>query len=88
LLGGLISDQDQKTKAGIPLLSDIEVIGNLFGTTSVQKQRTEIIMFIKPHLIRNSLDARSVAEEFRARLDMMRDGRPYVGGDFPPVIMK
>jgi hypothetical protein len=42
-------------------------------------------MFIKPHLIRNSVDARSVAEEFRARLDMMRDGRPYISGD---VIMK
>ena len=88
LLGGLISDQDQRTKSGIPFLNDIEVIGNLFGTKSSQKQRTEIIMFIRPHLIRNSVDARSVAEEFRARLDMMRDGRPVVDGNIPPVIMK
>jgi general secretion pathway protein D len=88
LLAGLISDQDQATKAGIPLLSDIDVIGNLFGTKSVQKQRTEVIMFIKPHLIRNSVDARSVSEEFRARLETMRDGRPFVNGDVPPVILK
>jgi general secretion pathway protein D len=88
LLAGLISDQDQATKAGIPLLSDIEVIGNLFGTKSVQKQRTEVIMFIKPHLIRNSVDARSVSEEFRSRLETMRDRRPFVNGDVPPVIMK
>lgn len=89
LLGGLISDQDQNTKAGIPLLNDIDIIGHLFGTTSVQKQRTEIIMFIKPRLVRNTVDARSVAEEFRARLDMMRDGgRPFIYGDGPPVIMK
>jgi type II secretory pathway component GspD/PulD (secretin) len=45
-------------------------------------------MFIRPHVIRNSVDARSVAEEFRARLDMMRDGRPFVDGNIPPVIMK
>jgi general secretion pathway protein D len=88
LLGGLISDQDQRTKSGIPFLNDIDVIGNLFGTKSSQKQRTEIIMFIRPHVIRNSVDARSVAEEFRARLDMMRDGRPFVDGNIPPVIMK
>ena len=83
---GLISDQDQRTKSGIPVLNDIDVIGNLFGTKSGQKQRTEIIMFIKPHLIRNSVDARSVAEEFRARLEMMRDGRPFVNGEVPPII--
>ena len=38
-------------------------------------------MFITPHVIRNSVDARSVAEEFLSRLDMMRDGRPYISGD-------
>jgi general secretion pathway protein D len=88
LLGGLISDQDQSTKAGIPLLSDIEVIGNLFGTRSGQKVRTEIIMFIKPRLIRNSVDARSVAEEFRSRLEMMRDGRPFVSDEGRAVFMQ
>src|SRR3984893_10194390 len=65
LLGGLISEQEQKTKAGIPGLNEIEVLGNLFGTTSRTKQRSEIIMFIKPQLVRNSVDARRVAEEFR-----------------------
>lgn len=77
LLGGLISDQDQKTKAGIPLLKDIEFVGDLFGTKSAHKHRTEIIMFIKPQLIRNSVDARQVAEEFRDRLEMMRPDGPF-----------
>jgi general secretion pathway protein D len=59
LLGGLISEQDQNTKDGIPGLNDIEFLGNLSGTKSVQ----EIIMFIKPQLVRNSIDdARRVAE--------------------------
>ena len=79
LLGGLISDQDQKTKSGIPVLNDIPVVGDLFGTKSGQKQRTEIIMFIKPQLIRNSMDARGVAEDFRSSLTMMRDNAAIVG---------
>jgi general secretion pathway protein D len=89
LLGGLISDSDQKTREGIPLLSDIDIVGNLFGTKSAHKQRTEIIMFIKPQLIRNSMDARHVAEEFRDRLEMMREGAPIVPiGKAPdPVIV-
>jgi general secretion pathway protein D len=79
LLGGLISDQNQKTKSGIPVLNDIPVVGDLFGTKSGQKQRTEIIMFIKPQLIRNSMDARGVAEDFRSSLTLMRENAAIVG---------
>jgi general secretion pathway protein D len=83
LLGGLISDQSQKTKSGIPVLNDIPVVGDLFGTKSGQKQRTEIIMFIKPQLIRNSMDARGVAEDFRSSLTMMRENASVVGKGLP-----
>jgi general secretion pathway protein D len=83
LLGGLISDQNQKTKSGIPVLNDIPVVGDLFGTKSGQKQRTEIIMFIKPQLIRNSMDARGIAEDFRSSLTLMRDNA-FVVGKGPP----
>ena len=83
LLGGLISDQSQKTKSGIPVLNDIPVVGDLFGTKSGQKQRTEIIMFIKPQLIRNSMDARGVAEDFRSSLTMMRENAAVVGKGLP-----
>jgi general secretion pathway protein D len=79
LLGGLISDQNQKTKSGIPVLNDIPVVGDLFGTKSGQKRRTEIIMFIKPQLIRNSMDARGVAEDFRSSLTLMRENAAVVG---------
>jgi general secretion pathway protein D len=84
LLGGLIADQDQKTKSGIPVLNDIPVVGDLFGTKDNSKKRTEIIMFIKPRLIRNSVDARGVAEEFRSSLELMREGNPVVVGKGPP----
>ena len=75
LLGGLISDNTQNTRSGIPGLSDIKVLGALFGTTDNTKTRSEIIIFIRPQLIRNSGDARSVTQEFRERLQSMRGAR-------------
>jgi len=80
LLGGLISDNEQKTTSGIPGLSDIKLIGGLFGTTDHTKQRTEIIIFIRPQLIRSGVDARSVTEEFREKLQSMRRVPTVISG--------
>jgi general secretion pathway protein D len=80
LLAGLISVNDQKTKSGAPGLQDIKFIGDLLGNTSNTKTKSEIIIFIKTRLIRNSGDAGAVTEEFRDRLHMMRSGRTVVNG--------
>ena len=76
LLGGLISDQNQSTKAGIPGLINVQFLGALFGNTSTNKQRTEIIVFIRPRIIRDAVDAQAVAEEFRDSLELMRRTTP------------
>ncbi|WP_400766450.1 type II secretion system secretin GspD [Methylosinus sporium] len=72
LLGGLISEQENNTKDGIPGLRHLAYLGDLFGSTTRNKDRSEIIIFIKPRIIRDSLDAQGVADEFRSRLEMMR----------------
>jgi|SRR5579872_5422978 general secretion pathway protein D len=71
LLGGLISDEDDRTQNGIPGLRQIRGIGDLFGTTNNSKMRSEIIVFVRPRLIQDGIDAQSVAEEFRAKLNTM-----------------
>ena len=81
LLAGLISERDQKTRSGIPGLREIKFLGDLFGNTSSSKSRSEIIIFIKTRLIRNSVDAGAVTEEFRDRLQSMRGGRSVVNGN-------
>jgi len=81
LLGGLISDSTQKTQSGIPGLSDIKVLGALFGNTDNTHTRSEIIIFIRPQLIRNSVDARAVTEEFREKLQSMKTTRSIVRGE-------
>jgi general secretion pathway protein D len=81
LLGGLISEREQKTKAGIPGLSDIKFLGDLLGNTDGTKSRSEIIIFIRPQLIRNSVDARAVTAEFRDKLRTMNDtARTVISG--------
>jgi general secretion pathway protein D len=68
LLAGLIQDQKNDSKSGIPLLDNIQGIGNIFGTQDNTKSRTELIIFIRPQIIRNSMDAHTVAEELRSKL--------------------
>jgi len=81
LLGGLISDNTQNSRNGIPGLSDIKFLGGLFSTTDGSRTRSEIIVFVRPQLIRNSMDARAVTQEFRDRLYSMRNRRSIVKGE-------
>lgn len=52
-LGGLISDSASSGSAGIPLLSRIPVLGALFGAKDRSRQRTELIVMIKPRVVGN-----------------------------------
>jgi general secretion pathway protein D len=69
LLAGLISDSQTKSRAGIPGLDQIPVLGEaVFGQTDKQVKRTELIIFIRPQIIRDGADAHFVAEELRTKL--------------------
>jgi general secretion pathway protein D len=68
LLAGLIQDQRQKSRQGIPLLTEIPLVGGAFGTTGDTDARTELIIFIRPQIIRDGADASMVAEELRSKM--------------------
>ncbi|HEX5959357.1 MAG TPA: type II secretion system secretin GspD [Hyphomicrobiaceae bacterium] len=69
LIGGLMSEQRTKGKSGIPGINDIPVIGELFaGMHKVESVQTELIIFIKPRVLRNTTDARRLAEDMRRRM--------------------
>ncbi|HSE79547.1 MAG TPA: type II secretion system secretin GspD [Alphaproteobacteria bacterium] len=67
-LGGLIRDTKSKGRTGLPFLSEIPVLGFLFGTKSAVSLRTELLVMITPRVIRNPQDARDMTEELRTRL--------------------
>ena len=68
LLAGLISDLENLDRKGIPILDSIPGIGNLFATQNRTNVRTELILFIRPQIIRTPVDANLVAEELRSKL--------------------
>jgi general secretion pathway protein D len=68
LLAGLISEQQNKTRDGIPLLDQIPGLGDGFSHQDKKNTRTELIIFIRPQIIRDGNDAHFVAEELRSKL--------------------
>ena len=69
LLAGLVSENQNKTRNGIPLLDQLPgYLGDAFSHQKKTTQRTELIIFIRPQIIRDAVDAHLVAEELRAKL--------------------
>jgi len=80
LLAGLIQEQKNVNHSGIPLFDQLPGIGNVVGNTGHNITRTELIMFIRPQVIRDSIDAGQVAEELRTKLKgTLAPVPPYVG---------
>ena len=72
LLAGLISETQSNSRSGVPLFDQLPLIGGAFGTTGKGTTRTELIIFIRPQIIRDGADASMVAEELRSK---MRGGK-------------
>jgi general secretion pathway protein D len=73
VLGGLIAGQEDREKLGVPVIDHIPVIGDLVGRTDNERRRTELIVFITPQVIRDSIEASQVSEELRAKLRLLAD---------------
>ena len=68
LLGGLISETSNQERAGVPGLSRVPGVGALFGRKSRNGARNELIILIRPSVIRGAEDAQHVAEDLRSRM--------------------
>ena len=68
LLAGLISEQQNGNRNGIPLLDEIQGLGDAFSHQDKTGTRTELIIFIRPQIIRDGTDANHIAEELRSKL--------------------
>jgi len=69
LLAGLISETENKGRQGIPLLDQIPGMGDAFSHQITGRARTELILFIRPTVIKDALDARVIAEEMRSKMN-------------------
>lgn len=69
LLAGLISETENKTRQGIPLLDSIPGVGDTFAHQNTARARTELILFIRPTVIKDAIDAYAIAEEMRTKMN-------------------
>ena len=52
VLGGLLGTQETRTRAGVPFLMDIPILGRFFGTEKLERSRGELLVVLIPHIVR------------------------------------
>jgi general secretion pathway protein D len=73
-IGGAISESNNITMNGIPLLHRIPVLGALFGHRDYTQDRSELVIFLTPHVIYDSTQMTDATDEVRSRLkDLKKD---------------
>lgn len=81
VLAGLISDTNNTTSSGVPLLSKIPVIGALFGYQTLNKKRTELVLLVTPKVVTNVEESRAVTDEIREKLPSLVPYLPKSSGE-------
>lgn len=69
ILGGLIDETVQESVSKVPLLGDIPVLGHLFRSTGTQKEKRNLLVFIRPTIVR---DSRSMNEISHSKYNFIR----------------
>jgi general secretion pathway protein D len=71
-IGGQIQETTTSSLSGIPLLDRIPVVGALFGARSYGKERSELIIFITPHVIFDSNQLLDASDELKDQMKALR----------------
>jgi general secretion pathway protein D len=62
-LGGLLDDKERKSFEKVPFLGDIPVIGELFKSRAKSREKTNLMVFIRPTILKSAADARKLAAQ-------------------------
>jgi len=93
VLGGLIDERALESESKVPLLGDIPVLGHLFKSTSTQVDKRNLMVFIKPTIIRDGMTADGITQRkynfIRAeQLFKAEQGLKLLDDDNIPVLPK
>jgi general secretion pathway protein D len=70
VIGGLISDEASDGESRVPILGSIPLIGELFKTRNGRKDKRNLMVFIRPRILRDGIDA---AVETNAKYNLLRN---------------
>jgi general secretion pathway protein D len=68
VIGGIISDTTGRTENRIPGIGHIPLVGWMFGSTSTNSARKELIILITPHVVQSLDEATTITEQFKGKL--------------------
>src|SRR5579863_3913192 len=78
VLGGLIQDSVTNSEQSVPLLGAIPFLGELFRTRNTEKTKTNFLIFLQPHILRNDAQA---SVETDAKYDYIREQQRILNKD-------
>ena len=76
VVGGLVDNQEERNRSGIPYLRDIPVIGWLFGGLRKTRIQSEIFLFLTPHIVASDDDADRLRRELELNAEGLRSISP------------
>jgi general secretion pathway protein D len=89
VLGGLMQETDKITETKIPFLGDIPILGWLFKSRFTARQKTNLMVFLTPKIVRNSADHKQmVSKKFNERVKWLKrhmGGRDPFGEALEPI---
>lgn len=86
VLAGLINNEDRTSGSKVPGVGSLPILGRLFGSTRDQTDKTEIVLSITPHLVRNVQRPALTASEFSAGTESSFRRRPDTAVRAPAVL--
>jgi general secretion pathway protein D len=75
-LGGLIQETKNNGRSGLPILSDIPILGALASNTNKTEARTELLVLLTPTIVHDADEAREVTDELQQRMHSMLPIKP------------
>ncbi|MEC4676280.1 MAG: secretin N-terminal domain-containing protein, partial [Nitrospirota bacterium] len=79
VIGGLMEERDEENLAKVPVLGDIPVLGWLFKTKSISKKKTNLLIFITPHVIKDADSLGSITKS--KQKEFAKVEKQYVEGE-------
>ena len=80
IIGGLIGESEQVTQTGVPFLQDLPILGSLFRSRGRSRSRSELAIFVTPHVVFDDAQADSLLQQQRGQLQGMQ---PALDSIFP-----
>lgn len=92
VLAGLMQDTTTISRDQVPMLGDIPVVGNLFKSKNNEIARTELLIALTPHIVKDQHQMRAISAEFRDRMNFntrpQRAGPPDRRENFDRLIVR